>query len=487
MLFNSVTFIALFLPLSLAGWFLLQRCSNPLYAKLFLIGMSFWFYGYYNPAYLLLLLFSLAVNFSCSLAFEKMADKGRRLLLAAGLAVNLGLLFYFKYFHFFLDNCNFLFHTSFHVEEIALPLGISFFTFQQISFLVDRYWKKAPHYDLIDYACFITYFPQLIAGPIVLHNEFIPQLQERKNRKPDPNHFFDGISLFILGLGKKVLLADILALVVNAEYKVIPYYLDTPASIVTILCYVLELYFDFSGYCDMARGIGKMFGFWLPDNFNSPLKATSVKDFWRRWHMTLGRFLSTYIYIPLGGNRRGTAIKCRNLLIVFLACGLWHGANWTFVVWGLLNGLAVIWDNLFPRLRFRHEGLNQLLTGIYMTLTFAIFRSDSLVIAGQLFTRLFTGGWRGYLFDAARALQIPETYAVRKLLELKFPAYLDYFNLFCLAALLIISLLIIRGRRAEEWIAQSGRSRKGLFLLATVFTWSFISLSQVSTFLYFNF
>lgn len=487
MLFNSVVFIMIFLPLSLVGWFLLQKLSNPIYAKLFLIGMSFWFYGYYNPSYLVLLICSLLLNFMCSLLFEKVPKKRRKLLLFAGLAINIGILFYFKYFNFFLDNCNFFFHTSFSLEKIALPLGISFFTFQQLSFVIDRYWEKAPHYSLTDYTCFITYFPQLIAGPIVLHDEFIPQLQARKNRTPNADNLFDGAALFILGLGKKVLLADVLALVVNAEFKVIPYYMDTFSSFVTIVCYVLELYFDFSGYCDMARGIGKMFGFALPENFNSPLKSVSVKDFWRRWHMTLGRFLTTYIYIPLGGNRRGTARKCFNLIIVFFVCGLWHGANWTFIVWGLLNGIAVVWNSVFPKLRFRHDFFNQLLTSIYVYLSFAIFRSDSLTMAGQLFHRLFTGGWRGYLFDAAKALQIPETYAIRELLELKFPGYLNWFYLVCLLILMTVSILLARGKRAEEWIAQTGRTKKGLFLLATIFSWSLISLSQVSTFLYFNF
>lgn len=487
MLFNSIFFIIVFLPLALIGWYALQQLENSFYAKVFLIGMSLWFYGYYNPWYLLILITSLLGNYACSVLFEKVqAKSGRRAILWFGLFLNLGLLFYFKYFNFFIDNCNFIFHTDITVEKIALPLGISFFTFQQLSFIIDRYKQTAPAYSFVDYACFVTFFPQLIAGPIVLHSEFLPELSARKNRRVDGELFFDGAMLFILGLGKKVLLADMLAVVVNAEFMNIAY-LDGVSAWVTIICYMLELYFDFSGYCDMARGIGKMFGFHLPENFNSPLMATSVKDFWRRWHMTLSRFLTTYIYIPLGGNRLGKWKKCRNLLVVFLVSGLWHGANWTFVVWGMLHGLSMVWETLFPKLRFGWEWLNRLCTGVFVTLTFAIFRSDSLSQAGLLFEKLFTGGNKGFFAGMCNTLQFPETYAVVKVLELAMPQLLNPFYMACMLLLLGISIWLIRGKRAEVWIEEKGRSWKGLFGAAVIFIWAFISLSQVSTFLYFNF
>lgn len=487
MLFNSTFFIIIFLPLALIGWFLLQKADNPVYSKLFLFGMSLWFYGYYNPWYLFILLFSLFANHFFSFLFSKVhATKIRKIVLCIGLLTNLGLLFYFKYFNFFIDNCNFIFHTDWSIEKIALPLGISFFTFQQISFVVDRYWNKAPYYGILDYGCFVTYFPQLVAGPIVLHSEFIPQLQERKNRKFSSESFFDGAALFILGLGKKVLLADVLAIVVNAEYANIAY-LDAPSAWVTIICYMLELYFDFSGYCDMARGIGKMFGFELPENFNSPLMATSVKDFWRRWHMTLSRFLTTYIYIPLGGNRKGLAVKCRNLFIVFLVSGFWHGANWTFVVWGLLHGLAMIFEAVFPKLRFKYEWINRFFTGVFVTLTFSIFRSNNLSDAWLLIQKLFCGGFKGFFAGMCNTLQITEFYPIREMLEMKFPGLLNPFYIACMILLLVISLLLVVGPKAENFIKKHGQKKRTLVLLAFIFTWAFISLSQVSTFLYFNF
>lgn len=487
MLFNSVIFIVTFLPLALLGWFCLQKLNNPFYAKLFLFGVSLWFYGYYNPWYLLVLLFSLFVNYGCSFLLESTQKQSyRKSVFGVGLFLNIGILFYFKYFNFFLENCNFFFHTHFELETIVLPLGISFFTFQQISFIADRFKNEAPHYSLIDYSCFVTFFPQLIAGPIVLHSEFIPQLHARKNRRFNSGLFFDGISLFILGFGKKVLLADVLAIVVNAEYNNIPY-LDAPSAWTVIIFYMLELYFDFSGYCDMARGIGKMFGFALPDNFNSPLLATSVKDFWRRWHITLSRFLTTYIYIPLGGNRKGSAIKCRNLMIVFIVSGLWHGANWTFVVWGLLHGLAMVWETLFPKLRFRSVHLNRLFTGTFVTLTFSIFRSANLSDAWLLIRKLFTGGFHGFFVGICNTLQPPETYIIRKALGIYFPHLLNPFYILCVIILLAVSVFLIKGPKAEVFIDKWGTRKRGLFILATIFVWGFISLSQVSTFLYFNF
>lgn len=487
MLFNSIIFITLFLPLALLGWYLLQRMENPLYAKVFIIGMSFWFYGYYNPYYLAILCVSLSFNYVFSLGFEHASGIGtRKGLLLAGVFGNVSLLFYYKYLNFFVDNCNFFLHTDFQLEKIALPLGISFFTFQQLSFIVERYRRKAPHYSLPDYVFFVSFFPQLIAGPIVLHSELIPQLQERKNRYPSVEFMFDGAALFILGLAKKVLLADMLAVVVNAEYNNIPA-LDTPSAWIVICFYMMELYFDFSGYCDMARGIGRMFGFILPENFHSPFQAGSVKEFWRRWHMTLSRFLADYIYIPLGGNRKGKARQCLNLLVVFLISGLWHGANWTFVVWGLMHGLMEIFETLFPRCRFKREWMNRLMTAVFVTLSFSVFRSDSLADVFLLWKKLFTAGSHGFLIPMCNTLRFSENYAAVKFLELFFPKGLNAFYFLNFLFLSGIGIAVIRGKKAEEWIREKGRSRKGLFCLAALFTWSFISLSQVSVFLYFNF
>ena len=395
-------------------------------------------------------------------------------------------MFYFKYFNFFIDNCNFFLHTDIHLEKIALPLGISFFTFQQLSFVVERYKGGAPHYSVLDYVFFVSFFPQLIAGPIVLHSELIPQLQERKNRRFSASVFYDGLTLFILGLAKKVLLADSLAVLVNAEYANI-LALDAPSAWIVICWYMAELYFDFSGYCDMARGAAGMFGFRLPENFDSPFRAASVREFWRRWHMTLSRFLTRYIYIPLGGNRKGKARQCVNLLVVFLISGLWHGANWTFVLWGLMHGLAVVFETLFPKARFPKEWMNRLATAVFVTLSFSVFRSESLSQAALLWRRLFTGGNTGMFLGICNVLQFPENYAFVKLLGTWAPAALNPFFVFCMILLSGLVILFLSGRTAEQWIVEKGGTPAGTFWLGTLFTWSFLSLSQVSVFLYFNF
>lgn len=487
MLFNSVVFISLFLPIALAGWYLLQRLENSRYAKCFLLGMSLWFYGYYNIYYLWILIASMLFNYGLSVLFDRMKQKAaQKMLLWAGIAGNLGLLFYFKYFNFFIDNCNFFFHTDISIEKIALPLGISFFTFQQLSYVMERYRGEVEHPKLLDYGCFIGFFPQLVAGPIVLYREFVPQLQAREMRKPSAKNLYEGFSLFILGFAKKVLLADSLAVLVNAEFNNIPY-LDAPAAWASLIFYVFELYFDFSGYCDMARGLGRMFGFGLPENFNAPLRATSVKDFWRRWHMTLSRFLTSYIYIPLGGNRKGKARQCINLLVVFLASGIWHGANWTFVVWGLMHGVAMVWETLLPKLRFRAEWANCLITQLFLTVSWAFFRCETMESAVLFVKKLFAGGINGMFFGVCNLLQFPENYAIREALEILAPQYLNVFYVATYLFLLVICILLVYGPKAEKWIHTKGSTAFGAFCMATLFVWSYISLSQVSTFLYFNF
>lgn len=487
MLFNSVIFITLFLPVALLGWFLLQKLDNAAYAKAFLIGMSFWFYGYYNVKYLWILLASLGFNFLLSACFAHVSgSRGRKGLLVAGILGNLGLLFYFKYFNFFIDNCNFFLHTDIFLEKIALPLGISFFTFQQLSFVIERYRETAPHYAVVDYAFFVSFFPQLIAGPIVLHSELVPQLQARNNRCFSAEKFYDGLTLFISGMAKKVLLADSLAVLVTAEYRNIGM-LDAPSSWAVICWYMMELYFDFSGYSDMARGIGRMFGFELPENFDSPFRATSVREFWRRWHITLSRFLSQYVYYPLGGNRKGKCRQALNLLVVFLVSGIWHGANWTFIVWGLMHGLAAAFEVLFPKARFKWDWANRFVTAVFVTLSFSIFRSDSLGQAALLWKKLFAGGNTGMFLGICNVLQYPENYAVLKALDLAAPGLLNYVYVGCFLLLSLLGIFLIRGLKAEQWIEKYGHSFGGAVCMAVLFVWSFVSLSQVSVFLYFNF
>lgn len=498
MLFNSFIFIFLFLPITLLGWYGLNHFKYYELAKVFLAGMSLWFYGYFNTYYLAIILVSIAVNYLLSylLTFSK-TKLTNRIVLIAGVGFNLGLLFYFKYYDFFFENINVAFHTDFQLKHILLPLGISFFTFQQLSFVIDRCTGKAEHYSLVNYVTFVTFFPQLVAGPIVLYKEMIPQFEDTSNRKFNSENFAKGITLFSLGLGKKVLLADVLALVANYGFAQ-TYSLDTLSTILVILAYTFELYFDFSGYSDMALGLGRMFNIILPVNFDSPYRACSVKEFWQRWHITLSRFFITYVYIPLGGSRKGKLRTAINTFTIFLLSGLWHGAAWTYVVWGIIQGLLVVWDNLgIVGIKGREEKhpakfhipvwLGWICTFSIFNMSLFFFRSESMAGAIQLFKNLFSFNYTGKMFDVAYKLDIPEFYVIKQVLEMVAPDIVKYAFLLLLLFYLGLSFFMISRKNALQ-IAEEGKmtSRK-CWIITILFVWCVISLSQVSTFLYFNF
>lgn len=349
MLFNSFEFIFLFLPLVLIGYFTLNKFKKETMAKGFLVISSLFFYGYFNYSYLILIITSILFNyFIGNKLLEIETLKKKRIFLTIGVLFNVGLLVYFKYFDFFISNVNMIFKTDFNLLKLLLPLGISFFTFQQLSFVIDSYKRNTIKYDFLSYCLFVTFFPQLIAGPIVLPSEMLPQFEDHENKKINYENMNKGLYLFSIGLAKKVLIADSIAPFADAGFDKMKT-LTFLEGWLTSLSYTMQLYFDFSGYCDMAMGIALMFNIILPLNFNSPYKATNIQEFWKRWHMTLGRFLTTYLYIPLGGNRKGEGKTLRNLLIVFLVSGLWHGAGWMFIIWGLLHGISIlihrIWKN----------------------------------------------------------------------------------------------------------------------------------------------
>lgn len=351
MLFNSYEFLLAFAPVVVA-LFHLARARSPETAKVVLLLASLVFYGYWNVDFLPLLLGSIGVNYGLSLAIARSRSA---LLLAGAVAGNLALLFYFKYLGFFADIAGIASgHTGidFLIGGLVLPLGISFFTFQQIAYQVDR-WRAgaADGRSLLDYAVFVSFFPQLIAGPIVRDNEFLPQL--RAGRRPfDAALFTVGLLVFSLGLFKKVVVADGFALIASPLFGAAAdgVALSLDQAWLAALGYSFQLYFDFSAYSDMAFGLGALFGIVLPINFLAPYRATSPIEFWRRWHITLGRFLRDYLYFPLGGSRRGRGRHLANLVLVMLLCGLWHGAGWTFVIWGGLHGLALAAQHLARRL-----------------------------------------------------------------------------------------------------------------------------------------
>jgi D-alanyl-lipoteichoic acid acyltransferase DltB (MBOAT superfamily) len=399
MLFNSYEFIFLFLPFALIGYNFLLSGKSSSRALIFLSICSLFFYGWWNPKYLLLILASITINYFFSLLISRW-NTTKKTVLTAGIAFNLILLGYFKYADFFLSSISIVTNTEFGALGIILPLAISFFTFQQIAYLVDSYKGNCHDRKFSDYLLFVCFFPQLIAGPIVHHSELLPQLRIEHIKHQRALKLSKGLTLFAIGLAKKVLIADSLAPYATSAFNTPSELIDFSTAWTGTLAYTLQLYFDFSGYSDMAIGLGLMFGVYLPINFNSPYKAASIIDFWRRWHITLSTFLRDYLYIPLGGNQKGPLRRHTNLLITMLLGGLWHGASSTFVAWGGLHGILLItnhfWrhvtgfaakgrfpDNLFTRFSFTA------LTFFCIANSWVLFRAESLEQAGIFYNAMY--------------------------------------------------------------------------------------------------
>ena len=394
MLFNSYPFIFLFLPVALAGYFLSNRLGN-LAPVIWLALASLVFYSVSNWQFVALLLGSIAFNYAVGwlLIARPMRPGPRFAVLTAGVTGDLLMLGYFKYAGFLAANLNAVFSTGLAVN-VLLPVGISFYTFTQIAFLVDAYRGKVAHYALPHYALFVTYFPHLIAGPILHHRDMIPQFERAEAKRPDPHLILCGLIIFAIGLFKKTCLADGIQPMVSLAFGP-----NTPTfdqAWLGALAYTFQLYFDFSGYSDMAIGISLMFGIFLPLNFNSPYKASSIIDFWRRWHMTLSQFLRDYLYIPLGGNRHGSVLRYVNLAITMVLGGLWHGAAWTFVIWGALHGAYLCinhaWNRFGPTVapRFaRAAGIVAfMLTFLCVVVAWVFFRADSLSSAINILSKM---------------------------------------------------------------------------------------------------
>jgi D-alanyl-lipoteichoic acid acyltransferase DltB (MBOAT superfamily) len=373
MLFNSYEYLLWFLPAALVVFFALGRW--PLAAQAWLTLASLFFYGWWNPWHLPLILGSIAFNFAIAAALRRGAGGG---VLALGVAANLGLLGVYKYADFFLANAAWLAGEPPRLLHLALPLGISFFTFTQIAYLVDVHRRKAQEPHFVNYALFVTFFPHLLAGPIIHHSEMMPQFAQTTNKRPQWDNLAAGLFLLTIGLVKKVLLADTFAPIADAGFAA-PATLAAPAAWVAVLAYTMQIYFDFSGYTDMALGAARMFNIKLPINFDSPYRATDIREFWHRWHITLSRFLREYLYIPLGGNRHGDARTAANVLATFLLGGLWHGAAWTFVLWGLLHGVAMVVCRAWQRLgRPLPPLLAWAATFLFVAVSWVFFRATSL-------------------------------------------------------------------------------------------------------------
>jgi len=387
MLFNSHAFIFAFLPAAFAGYFLIGARDRRMAAAWLAIA-SIAFYGWWNPRFVLLLAGSIAGNYMLGNAIAAAAGtpRGRRLLVAA-LTLDLCVLAFFKYANFFIETLDASGIAHWAAVDIVLPLGISFFTFTQITYLVDAYRGQTRAYGFIHYFLFVSYFPHLVAGPILHHADILPQLEDPATYRARADAIALGLTLFAIGMAKKVLIADPLGEYANAVFDVArdgarPHLVAAWGG---ALAYTLQLYFDFSGYSDMAIGISMLFNIRLPINFDSPYKSASIIEFWRRWHMTLSRFLRAYLYVPLGGNRRGPARRYVNVMITMLLGGLWHGASWTFVVWGGLHGLYLVanhgWRNAGLRMP---RVLSVALTFLSVVFAWVVFRSADFGTASSM-------------------------------------------------------------------------------------------------------
>ncbi|MCD7726202.1 MAG: MBOAT family protein [Clostridiales bacterium] len=466
--------------------------------------MSFWFYGYFNSFYLLIMAGSILANYF----FHRMLSRNpqKRLMLLA-VACNLGVLFYFKYFDFFLSTMNSVFRVSMPLRGVLLPLGISFFTFQQISFVVDTYHGEIKNCGLVEYALFVSFFPQLIAGPIVNHSEMLPQFDAIGRRPVVWERIGEGMGLFILGLAKKVLIADTFGAGVDYGYADLAQLGRFDAWLV-IFFYALQLYFDFSGYCDMARGIGKMLGIEIPVNFNSPYKATNIIDFWKRWHITLNRFFRKYVYIPLGGNRRGAARTYVNLMLVFLLSGLWHGAGWNYILWGALHGGLYVLTRFWKRRlaerepctgdRSREEQpgrekrrsiimtlVSRIALFLYVSVAWVYFRAESIGQANQMLLTALKGSVKKVSLELAECFRLDEFWYVLKVLHLDQMTYSGYFLMGAILAAGIYLAMV--GDNAAQRMERLRYRPASALVLAGLMIWCVLTFSQVSTFLYFNF
>jgi alginate O-acetyltransferase complex protein AlgI len=528
MLFNSYEFIIFFLPITIVIFFKFGEKSYYRIAISWLVSASLFFYAWWNPIYLGLIIVSILFNYSVGIGLglgnlKSQSKRKSKLLLIFGVSVNLSLLGYFKYANFIIENVNYLNGTDYNVKKIILPLAISFFTFQQIAYLVDAYRGETKEHNFLHYCLFVTFFPQLIAGPIVHHKDILPQFGNDKIYKPSFEHFAAGITIFSIGLFKKLVLADGVSVYVTPVFQAAEIGVENLTFLNTwcaVLAYTLQLYFDFSGYSDMAIGIGRMFGIRLPLNFNSPYKALNIIDFWQRWHITLSKFLRDYLYISLGGNRKGKTRRYANLLITMLLGGLWHGAGWTFALWGIAHGVYLMINHAWRSLRgligydlekttILGSFISRSITFIAVCFTWVFFRAETYLGALEILKGL--SGINGLILPTTYHWYLNKIGGMGDVL-LDHGVYfgdLGYYSgskeLVFISLLLCISWfapntqqLMIRCKPAFEtyrgeikaWTFHQVQWDKTIlwaYITAFISVVSFVSLSRISEFLYFQF
>lgn len=459
MLFNSLEFIYGFLPVALGLFYLSSKFKLLKLCKVLLLVASLFFYGYWKVSYFGLIILSILVNYAMAVIIEKYRYKS---ILAVGITFNLGLLGYFKYLTFVINNLKHIFPLTPMAVEVAIPLGISFYTFQQITYLVDVYQRKTKTFTLMEYALFVSFFPQLIAGPIVHYLQIMPQINRTRTYLVKYKNIFLGIFFFMTGLFQKIVIADFLHPIADTGFLNAGL-LSFVEAWVVLLAYSLQIYFDFSGYSNMAIGLGLLFNIRLPINFNSPYQATSIIDFWRRWHISLSNFLKDYLYIPLGGNRKGRGRQLSNIMITMLIGGFWHGAGWTFIIWGGYHGMLLVINHSLKNSKFSVQPwIARITTFTLATYGWVFFKSESFSQAMSM-----TGSLLG-----ANGIRFRDFYFVWK-----------YQVLLCILILGVAMFL----PNAQKWSKRLSPTLRWNFAIISLFIINLLFLNRESAFLYFQF
>ena len=501
MLFSTPEYIFIFLPAVLFIYYVLTKYQMAALSKFWLIAASSYFYSYSSPRYLWLLYLSLTVNFLIGKRLTKDTYTGeedehlmRKILLIAGITGNVLVLIYYKYIDFLIFNLNQIVSGHYPFLKLALPLAISFYTFQQISFLVDCYFSKVKETSFVNYLIYVTFFPQLLSGPILRYWELAPQLEKKGNGSIDWSNISSGLFVFGIGLFKKVIVADSFALFANAGFNT-GNTLDFLQAWAASLSYTFQIYYDFSGYTDMAIGAALMFNIRLPINFNSPYKALNIQDFWHRWHITLSRWLRDYLYIPFGGNRKGYSRTLLNLMLTFILAGIWHGAGWTFFVWGTLHGLAMVIHRLWKKLDICLPWIvSWFVTFLFINIAWVFFRAPNLSRATHILHSMFS--FNMAVPDLLVNLLHFHSYSdYTAVLALDGPVMPAIHAVFFIVIFPMVAFILPNTMQFIEFVPYNGKfifktNLKTAFFLATILFISFLTfVGNVSknNFIYFNF
>ena len=483
--FNSYFFVLVFFPIAIIGYHMLNKLNHNRLGKWFLVLMSLWFYGYAGLQGLFIICATIAVNYGIYLLYDRL--KSKKTLMVFGVIIDILALIYFKYLIFIEITVNQLMGTSFTYVGLLAPLGISFITFSQISFLIDSY-KISSKVSFTDYVLYVLFFPKVTVGPIALSGDFIKEINKSSEIGVDWDNIAKGLYAFTLGLSKKVLIADSLAHYADWGFSNIEG-LGSINALIIMLSYTMQIYFDFSGFCDMAAGISKMLNIDIPMNFNSPYRALSIGEFWDRWHITLTKFFTKYVYISLGGSRKGKIRTYINILIVFLISGIWHGAAVTFIIWGLLHGIASIIDRMISAYTVKiPKVVRWFVTFLFVNVAWVFFRARTAQDA-MLFLKELVSFKLNPINIELVAKATPKGYEFIQWIITEFTEVNAYYSglpiiLFILAASIFASIKL---KNTNERINDFVPSKRKIAITVILFVWCIISLSEISTFIYVNF